>query len=81
MMGRMMADGNMAVGGTQKLGKKLNNDVSDLNVYSDVVGQVLPDLSTMVLPSDETSKYFFSLKNRAKSKRFELHFVAGHTLK
>ena len=76
-MGRMMADGKMAVGGTQKLGKKIKNDFCDLIFITPVVEQVLLDLPTMVLPSDETSKYFISLKNRAKTKRFELWFVSG----
>ena len=55
MMGRMMADGKMAVGGTQKLGKKLKNDFCDLIFITPVVEQVLLDLPAMVLPSDETS--------------------------
>ena len=46
-----------------------------------MVGQVLPDLSTMVLPSDVNFEVFFFTKNRTKTKRFELHFVAGLTLK
>jgi hypothetical protein len=46
-----------------------------------VVEQVLLVTYTLVLPSDETSKYFISLKNRAKTKRFELWFVSGPTLK
>ena len=44
MMGRMMADGKMAVGGTQKLGKKLKNDFCDLIFITPVVEQVLLDL-------------------------------------
>ena len=46
-----------------------------------MVEQVLLVTYTLVLPSDETSKYFISLKNRAKTKRFELWFVSGPTLK
>ena len=44
MMGRMMADGKMTVGGTQKLGKKLKNDFCDLIFITPVVEQVLLDL-------------------------------------
>ena len=46
-----------------------------------MVEQVLLVTYTLVLPSDETSKYFISLKNRAKTKRFELWFVSSLTLK
>ena len=59
-----MADGKMAVGGTQKLGKKLTNDFCDLIFITPVVEQVLLDRSTMVLPLDEVSKYFISVKDR-----------------
>ena len=54
----------MALEGAVFVGNKIENDFCDLIFISHVVWQVLPERSTMVLPLDEVSKYFISVKNR-----------------
>ena len=62
-------------------GNKIEKHFCDLIFISPLVWQVLPDLSTMVLPQDGVSLYFISVETRAESLYGKVSFVAGLSLK
>ena len=80
-MKRMVADGDGHVRGAVFARNKIYKCISGPVFFSHAVGQLLPDTYTLVLSKMESSLYFISSKNCAKSKRFELHVVPGPTLK
>ena len=59
----------------------MKKSLPDLILFSHAAEQLLLVTYTLVLPKMESSLYFISSKNCAKSKRFEVHLVAGPTLK